>query len=470
MISKRESRSLSLVLGILDMGVVFLAFSAALYLRFSVELIPLSGDIINVPRYWYLMVGILPIWWLNLAYFKLYNPQYLLHGNDEYQRVINAATTATVHTTVIIYILKANFARGWVLIAWVTATVFLMAGRFVHRRLHTWLIKRSGKKAPVVLVGANREAKTLADEIDRAGSLGMKVAGAVSWPMREPAPGLKIIGQLDDLIEVIKSTGAEAALVVPSALPPSAIPGIYYRLSKAKVAVYVSPSLFDIVASRATVLPISDMPLIRLQEVEFSGFKYFVKRAGDIFVSAILLAFLAPVFAVLAGLIKRESPGSAIFKQERVGRHGRKFMIYKFRTMVLNADIRKSELMHLNEATGPIFKIREDPRLTKTGKWLRRYSLDELPQLANVLAGHMSLVGPRPPTPDEVKTYGDWELRRLEVNPGMTGLWQIRGRSETTFEEMIRLDLYYIENWSPALDLYILLKTLGAVVRGTGAY
>jgi len=471
MISKRESKNLPYVLTVMDMGAVMLAFSTALLLRFNSPILLVSLNPTHIPRYLYLMIGLLPVWWLNLAYFKLYSSQYLLHGNDEYRRVVNAAASATVHTMVVIFLLKADFARGWVLLSWVTATVFLLGGRLLHRRIHRWLISREGgKRSPLILIGANQEAKRLADEIGSLIDLGVQVAGAVAWQGRESTPGLKILGSMDDLPQIIDREQAEAALVVPSALPAAALQGLYHKLSKAGVAVYISPSLFDIVASRAAVLPFSDLPLIRLQEVEFSGIKYAVKRTGDFIGAVFLLAALSPLFLVLSILIKMQSRGPAFFTQERVGRHGRLFKLYKFRTMVTDAEGRQEALLHLNEATGPIFKMRDDPRLTRVGKWLRKHSLDELPQLFNVVGGRMSLVGPRPPIPGEVAAYGDYEKRRLEVAPGMTGLWQIRGRSDTTFDEMVRLDLYYIENWSPPLDFYILLRTVGVVFFGKGAY
>lgn len=457
-------------MGTLDLGVVLLSFSFALYLRFSVDVLPLDAGISDTASYLYLVLGALPIWWLTLAYFRLYSPQFLLYGNDEYQRIFNAATFATVFTMVLIFLLKADFARGWVLLSWVIGAAFLMFGRWFHRRLHRWLIGRTGRKAPVVIIGANAEAKKLADDIGGNKTAAMSVMGAIAWPTQEPAAGLNILGSLDRMVELIKEAKAEVALVVPSALPADSLQRLYHQLTKTGVSVFVSPSLFDIVASRVAVMPISDTPLIRLEEVHFSGAKYAVKRTTDILGAIVLSILFAPLFVIVGVLVKLDSPGPIFFRQERVGRHRRAFRIFKFRTMVSDAELQKDDILHLNEATGPIFKIREDPRITRVGKWSRRFSIDELPQLFNVWLGQMSLVGPRPPTPDEVETYGEWELRRLEINPGMTGFWQVRGRSDTTFEEMVRLDLYYIENWSITLDAYIMFRTIGVVLSAKGAY
>ncbi len=469
MISKYEAKTLPIILIVLDVGAVFLAFSIALYLRFPLELFTNTPTIGNAQQYWYLMMSMLPIWIFNLAYFKLYNPQYVLHGNQEYGRIVNAATTTIVHTMVIIYLIKADFARGWVLLTWLTAIIFLLTGRYLHRQIHKSLVDSSNWKLPVVLVGANSEARSLMDEIKRS-DFGMRIIGAVAGTSQAPATGLRILGSINNLSDIIKNTGAQAAVVIPSALPPSALQGLYYKLASANVDTFISPSLFEIISSRALITPINDTPLIRLENVSFSGIKYYIKRALDIASSITLLIIFMPLFLIISLLIRIESRGPIFFTQRRIGRRGNIFKIYKFLSMYKDAERQKTELLHLNEATGPIFKIKDDPRVTGIGKWLRRFSIDELPQLYNVFIGEMSLVGPRPAISDEVKTYSDWERRRLDTHPGMTGLWQVSGRSNTTFKEMVRLDLYYIENWSPLLDLTILVRTIKVVFMSKGAY
>jgi exopolysaccharide biosynthesis polyprenyl glycosylphosphotransferase len=210
--------------------------------------------------------------------------------------------------------------------------------------------------------------------------------------------------------------------------------------------------------------------MIGVKEVSISGLNQVVKRTIDVVFSLVTLILAAPLMGLIALMIKMESPGPVLFKQERVGRNGRRFMVYKFRSMVAGAEGRLAAVQHLNEADGPLFKIKEDPRLTWLGKWLRKLSLDELPQLFNVLRGEMSLIGPRPPLPNEVEQYQEWHKRRLEVAPGLTGLSQISGRSDLTFDETALLDIYYIENWSLGLDTKILLQTIPRVIFGEGAY
>jgi exopolysaccharide biosynthesis polyprenyl glycosylphosphotransferase len=212
------------------------------------------------------------------------------------------------------------------------------------------------------------------------------------------------------------------------------------------------------------------VPMIGVKEISITGWRSFTKRAIDFTIALIGLIILSPLMFLIALAIKLDSPGPVLFRQIRVGKEGRHFVLHKFRSMREGAEEEQQKLTDLNEAEGPVFKIRHDPRCTRLGRFLRRTSLDEIPQLYNVLRGEMSLVGPRPPIPAEVEQYEEWHKRRLEVSPGMTGLWQVSGRSELTFDEMVLLDIYYIENWSAALDTEIFLRTIPKVIFGNGAY
>ena len=230
------------------------------------------------------------------------------------------------------------------------------------------------------------------------------------------------------------------------------------------------PDIFQMSLSRVEIDDLGGIPLIGIRDISFSRWGLMLKRSIDMAVAASGLILLAPVMALIALAIRLDSPGPVLFKQTRVGKNGQPFVLYKFRTMRIGAEEEQEKLAALNEATGPIFKIRHDPRLTRVGRVLRRSSLDELPQLYNVLRGEMSLVGPRPPLPKEVEQYQEWHKKRLEIAPGLTGLWQVSGRSELTFDEMVLLDIYYIENWSPVLDTIITLRTIPRVLFGDGAY
>jgi len=230
------------------------------------------------------------------------------------------------------------------------------------------------------------------------------------------------------------------------------------------------PDLFQLALSRVDIEDLGGIPIIGVKEISITGWNLAFKRTSDIVLSLAVLVLLFPLMLLISVAIKLDSPGPVLFKQVRVGRDGRRFVFYKFRSMRQGAEEERPQLADLDETVGPIFKIRRDPRCTRLGRFLRRTSLDELPQLYNVLRGEMSLVGPRPAIPVEVEQYQEWHRKRLEVSPGMTGLWQVSGRSQLTFDEMCLLDIYYLENWSPLLDLKIALKTIPAVLAGTGAY
>jgi exopolysaccharide biosynthesis polyprenyl glycosylphosphotransferase len=243
-----------------------------------------------------------------------------------------------------------------------------------------------------------------------------------------------------------------------------------WQLEKTGTGLCVAPAVIDVAGPRTTIRPVAGMPLLHVDHPELTGFRWVVKGVFDKVSAAAALVVLAPLLATIALAIKLGDGGPAIFRQTRVGKDGHPFMVCKFRTMVVDAEQRKAALLAHNDGNGLLFKMRSDPRITRIGGQLRRWSLDELPQLINVVRGEMSLVGPRPPLPTEVAWYDQDVARRLLVKPGMTGLWQVSGRSDLSWEESIRLDLYYVENWSLAADLTILWKTVGAVVGSRGAY
>jgi exopolysaccharide biosynthesis polyprenyl glycosylphosphotransferase len=246
--------------------------------------------------------------------------------------------------------------------------------------------------------------------------------------------------------------------------------GIMRQCEREQVRARIVPDLFQLALSRVDIEDLGGIPIIGVKEVAITGWNLAFKRASDIVVSLVGLILLSPLLLLISVAIKLDSPGPALFKQVRVGKGGRRFVCYKFRSMRQGAEEERPELADRDEAMGPTFKIRHDPRCTRVGRLLRRTSLDELPQFYNVLRGEMSLVGPRPAIPSEVEQYQEWHRKRLEVSPGITGLWQVSGRSQLTFDEMCLLDIYYLENWTPLLDLKIALKTAPAVLAGTGAY
>jgi len=281
---------------------------------------------------------------------------------------------------------------------------------------------------------------------------------------------VKGLGGLDKLAEIVDCEAVDQVLITLPWMYHRKIMGIVHECQRKRVEARIVPDMFQMSLSQVDVDDLGGIPLIGVRKTIIGRGQRVLKRLMDV-MFATLGGFLAlPLMGVIALAIKLDSPGPAVFRQLRVGKSGRQFWCYKFRSMRQGAEDERERLQAFNEADGPLFKIRDDPRRTRVGRWLRRTSLDELPQLYNVLRGEMSLVGPRPPLPEEVARYEAWQMRRLEVAPGMTGLWQVSGRSNLSFDEQCLLDIYYIENWSPFLDITILLRTVPKVFMGDGAY
>jgi len=283
-------------------------------------------------------------------------------------------------------------------------------------------------------------------------------------------PLLPCLGTARELVDVICAEGIDTVVIVASAFDYEVLQRMLVELKDVPVSIHLSSGLTEILTSRVLVREVSGIPVISLKGVVNSWRKRAVKRTFDVAVGGLIVVLGTPLWLVLAAGIRLSSKGPVLYTQERVGRRGVPFRMYKFRSMVADADRMLKELSAGNEATGPLFKIRSDPRVTPIGKWMRKFSIDEFPQLINVLKGEMSLVGPRPPLGHEAMMYSEAQWRRLDVAPGMTGLWQVSGRSTLTFDEMVRLDMFYIDNWSVGLDLALMIRTVPAVLLGLGAY
>jgi exopolysaccharide biosynthesis polyprenyl glycosylphosphotransferase len=278
------------------------------------------------------------------------------------------------------------------------------------------------------------------------------------------------VGPIDRLRGLVHGTGARCVFVAASAVTTADMKHVLKARRLDGVEIRVTANLPPTLATQVAIQSVGGLMALTVNALRLTRTQAIAKRAFDVALSTIGLLVLAPVFLVIALAIKLTSPGPVFFRQQRVGLQRRPFTLLKFRTMVADAELLLADLLTRNEADGPLFKLRHDPRITRVGCWLRRYSLDELPQLWNVLCGEMSLVGPRPPLPSEVAAYEDWQLDRLEVRPGLTGLWQISGRSDLSFDEYVRLDLFYIENWSLAYDLFMVIKTIPMLLKAKGAY
>ena len=353
------------------------------------------------------------------------------------------------------------------------------------RYLQTLIRKRDINLIPTLIVGTNTEAEQTIRELKERSDLGYRVVGIVGENSKFNTQDLSevpIVGNLDDLPEIIRELEIQEVIITDNQIPSEKLFEAMMQIGrKQKVEFRLAPSLFNFLPQKTSVEQIGVLPMVRLFREPLSDAERFVKRISDILISGVTLVLLAPVWFLIALFIKFDSHGAVLFKQERVGMDGRKFLCYKFRTMKADADESIHRQMYLKNIEGlreanagndenPVFgKVKNDARVTKAGKFLRRTSLDELPQFLNVLRGEMSVVGARPPIPYEVEEYDIWHRKRLDMKPGITGLWQVSGRNRLTFDEMVKIDLYYIENWSLWLDLKIILLTLPAILRGDGA-
>ncbi|WP_242454124.1 sugar transferase [Bailinhaonella thermotolerans] len=412
-------------------------------------------------------------WALALAASRAYDARIFGIGSDEFRRVARAGFALTAAVAIGAYVTKTDVARGYVVLALPACTLLTLWARYaMRRRLHRRRV-RGQCMHRVVAVGHPAAVADLVTQFRRERYHGMEVV-ACCLPEADAArhrriAGVPVLGDFSDVPLAVPLTGSDtvAVLACPE-MDGVALRRLAWRLEKSRTDLVVAPALMEVAGPRTTIRPVAGLPLLHVEHPELAGASRVVKALFDRCVAALALLALTPLLLAVAIAVRSTGPGPVLFRQRRVGRDGRLFTLYKFRTMVEDAERLKVALD--SDVQGVLFKVRHDPRITPVGAWLRRHSLDELPQLLNVLRGDMSLVGPRPPLPQEVAKYGDDVRRRLVVRPGMTGLWQVSGRSDLSWEESVRLDLRYVENWSLMLDLQILWKTWSAVVRGAGAY
>lgn len=403
-----------------------------------------------------------------------WDPPSLGQGSEEFSRILRALVTVAVILALVGLVFKLPDVRPWVFGVVPVGGILAAIGRLALRKaLHRR--RRSGTCMHEVLaVGAEDAVAAIITRTQRAGHYGWVVTAACTPTGRgtdgsDSILGVPVVGDLDSVTEIAGKGRHRVVSIAQIGWSSRRLHHLAWDLEGTGTELVVDPGLMEIAGPRLHMAAVDGMPLLRLTEPTFTGLPRLIKTVGDRLVAGLLLLLVAPVLAGLAIAVACDG-GPVLFLQSRIGRHGKQFCIVKFRSMERDAEARRGELEASNEADGPVFKLYEDPRVTKVGTYLRRYSLDELPQLFNVLAGSMSLVGPRPPLPGEIARYSRDAQRKLLVKPGLTGLWQISGRSDLSWEESVRLDLRYVENWSLALDALIVWKTVGAVVRGTGAY
>ncbi|MBI3941530.1 MAG: undecaprenyl-phosphate glucose phosphotransferase [Chloroflexi bacterium] len=472
----RIDRTMVFGLIIVDVILINLCFLAAYRLRYEQEFIVPVLEANYVPYSDYVPVAFL-LTILLLVTYKLeglYDFSRSRSWLDAVYAIFSGTAIGIALLTVFFFYYRPlvysrlMFGYSGILILICLSFVRLLENTFL-RALH----RRGIGTTRTLIVGAGEMGRTIMRNVVAQPELGYLILGFVDddpAKQRTQIGRFKALGTTEHLPQVVQEHHIEEVIVTLPSTSHQRILEIMTWCNTLGARVRIVPDLFQMSLNRLDLEVINGIPVIGVREITIRGFNLAIKRALDVLISGSLLLLTSPLLALMALLIPRDSPGPVLFRQIRVGRRGKPFVFYKFRTMVADAEAQRPHLDTLNQATGPLFKMRDDPRRTRLGRLLRRTSLDELPQLFNVLRGEMSLVGPRPPLPLEVEQYEDWHRRRLDISPGMTGLWQVSGRSELTFDEMVMLDLYYAENWSLWLDLQILFKTIPTVILGTGAY
>jgi exopolysaccharide biosynthesis polyprenyl glycosylphosphotransferase len=413
-----------------------------------------------------------PLWTAIFARYRLYTARRITSRLREFELVVHALFAGVFATAGVSVLLRLQISRNWLVLSFVLAVIAVQCERELVRQAFEAFRKKGRLLRPVIIVGTNTEAAGLCVALRDNQSLGCKVVGLVgrAVPDSPPLQHIPVLGEIDDLFQVLEHTGVNGVLIATTAVDYETSNRLTRQLIDAGVHVELSSSLRDIRAERLTVRALGNFPMIYVEPVRRGGWRAVGKRTFDIVAATSGLLILAPVLLVIAVLVKLDSPGPVLFRQKRVGKGGHLFEVFKFRTMVPEAELLLDELRELNEADGPLFKIRRDPRVTRLGRALRAFALDELPQLWNVLRNEMSIVGPRPALPQEVRAWSPQLHQRLRVKPGLTGMWQVNGRINVPFAEYMRLDLYYVDNWSLWMDLAIVIKTVPTLLFRKGGY
>lgn len=448
------------ILGLpMDALLISLAFYGAYWIRFEylVPLLPIPGGFFMPwSHYASVLPAVITIWMFVFLYASRLYEHPFMPVEDKLARILSGAFRATVATLAATFLYKRfSDSRLVLLLMFPLGAAFVFTGHVLLQWVHSRILGLIGNQPGLLLVGEGPLLRVLTKRLRKANH---RTIYLLPPSAREEIAGF------------VRAHEVQEVILTHAPMPRSSLVGLAETLESDNIRVRIVPSLLELRLGELQVEQFLGLPMLRFHHLSLSGTNFMIKRVFDLaFCLTLLIVGFIPLLA-LCLLIKWDSPGPILFKQKRVGCRGRKFEMYKFRTMVADAERRREEHAYLNQRSGPVFKIKNDPRVTRVGRWLRRFSLDELPQCLNVLKGDMSVVGPRPPLPSEVGEYDMTAMRRLNVLPGITGLWQVSGRADLSFDQMVALDLYYIEHWSPGLDFKIVLKTLPAALSANGAY
>ncbi len=422
-------------------------------------------------RYYGTLIALIPVWWVSLRIAK--TSDFRATHRQAFVRYARAVATGMAVFLVALFLFHQQWiARSFVIMFGVTNLFALSVARYIVLETIAFVRSKRVDGHRVMVIGCGEQAVQYAKSLRSQPPWNVRLLGHISVPSEEISPAIGVcLGPIEKIEELLNTTAVDEVLFAYPKLDSEALANALHACDERGVDVLLPlpPSLPQRARVEITRIDGFDLPLLGLRRTPSSEVALAGKRALDILGSGVGILLASPLMLMTALIIKVSSPGPVLFRQTRAGRSGRKFKMFKFRSMVVDAEAQKTKLMHLNEMSGPVFKISRDPRITKIGAFIRRTSIDELPQMFNIFMGDMSLVGPRPPLPSEVEEYKPWQRRRLSVKPGLTGLWQVSGRNNVDFEEWMALDLRYIDDWSLWLDVKIILRTVPAVLFKTGA-
>ncbi len=481
---KEQGKIITIAFYILDLFFLILAFAISYVIRnsFLPAFFPSSfpTPILEFKDYLILLLILIIIWSFYAIKLGLYRSWRTLSIREEVKTVIKISFYTMLTFGVLIFLSRIDeiltyhrFPRSLLALFILFLTLLISGEKLFIRTLSRYLRSRGYNYRTILIVGIGETARKFLINLRRNPHWGFKVVGVLapnSSSKSRTFAGYPVLGDIDDLNRIVEENVVDDVLFAVNAKELGRLANKILALEELGIRTLFSLDIFPHNRAWVEISSFAQVPVITFSNTPATAVQLFLKRVIDIVVSILLLVMLAPIIMAVAILIKITSRGPVFFKQRRCGLNGREFTLYKFRTMVEDAEKRLEEVRHLNTVNGPAFKAKDDPRVTSIGKFLRRYSLDELPQLWNVLKGDMSLVGPRPPIPDEVKRYKRWQKRRLSMKPGITGLWQVSGRSELDFNEWMALDMKYIDSWSLWLDLKIMIRTVPAILSGKGAH
>ncbi|XAS65013.1 sugar transferase [Micrococcaceae bacterium Sec5.8] len=472
----RWSNKYRRVLAINDVCVIFSVTLTAQVARFGLDDVQVAVGRFSL-GYFQVSLLIAVAWMVALGTYRTRDARIVGIGVDEYKRVVSATVALLGVLAMLCLLFQVDIARSYFALAFPLGMAGLIASRWALRR---WLSRQRTKGhylSQVLVLGKPKDVSYVVNQIEKKSGAAYRVVGVCLTGN----PGMKwlslgrravpVVQESGSIVDAVRELGADAVIVAgPGKGGGKYIQELGWQLEESSTELILTTGLTNVAGPRIHARPVEGLPLMHVELPQYTGARHTLKRVFDVVASASALLILLPVFLALAILIKRDSPGKVLFRQERVGKAGKKFLMVKFRSMVESAEDDLAGLLDQNEGSGVLFKMQHDPRVTEVGRWMRKYSLDELPQFWNILKGDMSLVGPRPPLQREVDGYKNRAHRRLYIKPGLTGMWQTNGRSELNWQDSIRLDLYYVENWSLAGDLIIIWRTALQMIKPVGAY